>query len=225
MGEMINNIAHQWRQPLAISNTIVSILKQKNKRGLLEKEYVDKKLNEIEIHNLYMSQTIEDFLSYFNPKKKKEEFNLGQIVDKSLLIVENLLQKQKIEVELFIPEDINLFGHKDEYMQVVLSLFTNAMQALQNTPSPKIIIKGSKDTHHTVFLVINDNAGGIPEEIINRVFEPYFTTKHQNQGTGLGLYISKMIIEKSMNGRLYVQNNHLGAKFTIAIENKDENGK
>ncbi len=225
MGEMINNIAHQWRQPLAISNTIVSILKQKNKRGLLEKEYIDKKLDEIEIHNLYMSQTIEDFLSYFNPKKKKEEFNLKQIVDKSLLIVDNLLQKQKIEVEIFIQEDINLFGHKDEYIQVVLSLLTNAIQALKNTPSPKIIIKGSKDSYDTVFLVINDNAGGIHEEIIDRVFEPYFTTKHQNQGTGLGLYISKMIIEKSMNGKLYVQNNNLGAKFTIAIDNKDKNGK
>ncbi len=215
MGQMIGNIAHQWRQPLAVSNTIVSILKEKSNKNILDKNYTQKKLNEIESTNLYMSQTIEDFLSFFNPSKEKEKFNLKDTIDKAIHIIQNLITRNNINLHINITQNLNIEGYKDQYIQVIISILSNAIYELVDKKDYKeITIIGYKENDITI-LEIADNAGGISTDIIHRVFEPYFTTKEQSKGTGLGLYISKMIIENSMDGTLEVVNTSIGAKFII----------
>ncbi len=217
MGEMIGNIAHQWRQPLAVSNTIVSILKEKSNKNILDKNYIQKKLDEIESANLYMSQTIEDFLSFFNPSKEKEKFNVLNAVDKSISIVKHLITQKKINIDIDIDSNLQIIGLRDEYVQVIISILSNAIYALKNKQERRdISVLGYKE-NNMVILKITDNAGGIPNEIIDRVFEPYFTTKHKSKGTGLGLYISKMIIENSMDGKLNVYNTKDGVCFEIIL--------
>lgn len=218
MGEMINNIAHQWRQPLAISNTIVSILKEKNSMNILNQEYLEKKLSEFEKNNLYMAKTIDDFLNFFNPKKSKERFAINQVLENSLDIFKDIIEKEFIDISTHIDEKLELYTYKDEYLQVILSILSNSIQAFTNNDK-KIQIKAFLD-NNKIILQIKDNAGGIPNEIIDRIFEPYFTTKHKSQGTGLGLYISRMIVENSMLGSIMVKNEDEGAVFTIEIESE-----
>jgi signal transduction histidine kinase len=223
MGEMIGLIAHQWRQPLATSNIIVSTLQAKNQLDCLDKDYLTKKLYDIEQSNLYMSQTIEDFLRYFAPQKDKELFAPCEAVKQALNLMDNLLKKHHIKITKEIEQCGTILGHKDEYIQVVLTLITNAIQAFKNQEEKKIFIKSFK-RKGTFYLEIADNAGGVEQKNINRIFEPYFTTKHQTQGTGLGLYMAKMIIEKNMKGSLTVQNEKDGAKFLIQSKLENKNG-
>lgn len=218
MGEMIRNIAHQWRQPLATSNMAVSLLKTKNEMGLLEKDYLDKKLNEIENLHLHMSQTIENFLSFFDPHKEQEEFNLLKLIHQTINLLQITLNKKSIRIDITIDKSIYIYGYKDEYAQVVISIITNALQEYKGTQEKSLFLKAYKKGDD-IYLEITDNAGGIDESIIDKIFDPYFSTKHQIHGTGLGLYISKVIIEKNMKGILKVQNIDKGAMFTIITKN------
>ena len=217
MGEMIGNIAHQWRQPLAIINTIIAILNEKNQRDKIDKITLEKKLIEIENKTLYMSQTIEDFLSFFKPSKTKKEFTLIDIIDNSVLIIEQLLSKNNIRLKIDMKDNLNIHGFKDEFIQVILAIITNSIQAFKNQDNKFIAIDAIKNDTN-IIINIRDNAGGIPKEILHKVFEPYFTTKHKSQGTGLGLYMSKMICENNMNGILSVSNIQNGVKFTINLK-------
>ncbi|MEA3553176.1 MAG: ATP-binding protein [Campylobacterota bacterium] len=220
MGEMIANIAHQWRQPLAIINTIVAILNEKNKRGDITQENLTKKLNEIEIKTIYMSQTIEDFLSYFKPNKEKKIFLLHKTIDNTLLIINQLISKNDIKLSINIEKELKINGFEDEFIQVLIAIITNSVQAFNNEKDKTIVIDAKKSNKH-ILLSISDNAGGISEDIIDKIFEPYFTTKHKSQGTGLGLYMSKMLCENSMGGVLSVENIKDGVKFSLKflIEN------
>jgi len=197
MGEMIGNIAHQWRQPL---------------------EKLTSKLYLIEKNTLQMSQTIEDFLSFFNPHKDKVDFLLVEAVDKALDMIKPHIIKKAINIELDIDSNLEIYGCRDEYVQVLISIMTNAVQAFDEQEYKRISLK-SFIIGDRVMLDIEDNAGGIDESILDKLFEPYFTTKHKSNGTGLGLYISKMIIEESMYGQLSVKNIKNGAIFSIEIEN------
>ncbi len=222
MGEMIGNIAHQWRQPLALNNTIISILKEKNQREILKSEELTIKLNEMENSIQYMSRTIDDFMSFYHPSKRKINFLASEAVNRTLEIIRPLLNKSNIDIRLNIISKPYIHGYMNEYAQVLISILTNAKDMLirRKVKNAYINITLSKTTN-SVILEISDNAGGIKEENIYCIFNPYFTTKHKSVGTGLGLYISKMIIEKSMNGTLSVQNSENGAKFTIKMESVD----
>ncbi len=219
MGEMIENIAHQWRQPLSQVNSAVLLVD-----GLLDQkdvhdELIEAKLTEIEELTKYMSTTINDFKDFFVQEKKIVSFMLSDVVKKAIAIASSSLRNSHIQLELEVDEEIILNGYPNELQQVVLVLINNAKDALvsREIDDPKIVIAIER-YEENVWITLCDNAGGIDESIINKVFDPYFSTKHQFQGTGLGLYISKMIIQDSMNGTLDVQNSQEGACFTINLK-------
>jgi signal transduction histidine kinase len=219
MGEMIGNIAHQWRQPLAINNTIISILKEKSQREILENSELMTKLKEMENNIQYMSKTIDDFMRFYHPGKKKTNFSISDVIDHALTIMEPMMKKAGITITFSDLDSSYVSGYMNEYTQVVVSLLTNAKDVLthRNIENASINIALSEEDGN-IILAISDNAGGIPKEHIHRVFDPYFTTKHKSMGTGLGLYISKMIVEKNMGGILNVKNVREGAVFTIVME-------
>ena len=215
MGEMIANIAHQWKQPLATINVTNAIIKEKSNLGILDNKELTLHVGDMETNIIHMSQTVEDFLSYFNPKKNKETFILLDIVKKAILIINQTIYKAEVDIELDIDKYFTINGYKEEYMQVIISIVLNAIEALKKEDVKEIYFHALMQ-NEKIILEISDTGGGIPSDIIDRVFEPYFTTKHQSQGTGLGLYIAKMIIENSMNGSINVTNTKNGAKFIIS---------
>ena len=219
MGEMIGNIAHQWRQPLSMVNMIIAVLKEKNARALLKVGELDNKLDEVEKSIQYMSGTMDDFMSFYRPNKQKEEFCVCKAVDKALEIIAPDLPKKGIKLQFEPKYEYFVYGYINEYTQVLVSLLTNAKDLLVHREVKSAYIKIDVFAEdENVVLEVSDNAGGMKEKNLNRVFEPYFTTKHKSSGTGLGLYISKMIIENSMDGTLHGANMQEGAKFTITMK-------
>ena len=216
MGEMVANIAHQWKQPLSVVAISVGILREKKLLGRLSDEDFVEELSHIDSNILYLSQTVEDFLTYFEPNKAKSDFLLIDAISKVELILGHTLHKNEIELRVSVDREHKVYGLKEEYIQVLITLIRNAIDALKNQDIKIIEVKSSQDAEKTL-LCISDNAGGIQEELLSKIFDPYFTTKHQTQGTGLGLYIAKSIVEEGMNGTLKVQNIKRGAKFSIII--------
>ncbi len=217
MGEMIGNIAHQWRQPLAIVNTIVAILNEKNSVTTLSQKELKEKLEKMQTHILYMSDTIEDFMNYYRPNKEKSNF---RIIDALNQAIEIAHLDDIIQLNMSIDKTLFLYGLKNEYIQVVVSILSNVHDLViqRKIKKPKIKIKLYKENNY-IILSIADNLGGIKDENLSKIFNPYFTTKHQSMGTGLGLYIAKMIIEDTMKGSLYVKNIKHGVVFTIKVSN------
>lgn len=216
LGEIVENIAHQWRQPLATIAVSSAILEEKKLLNKLSDQDIEEELFHINSNIEYMSQTVEDFLSYFRPNKRKEDFCVKSAVEKAVFILERTLQRNKIEVSLDLHSDFIVFGFREEYIQVLITIISNAIHALEGKLE-KVIKITSKLYENRIILDIEDNAGGVPSEIISKIFNPYFTTKNQNVGTGLGLYIAKNLIEESMQGSLEVKNIHNGALFRITI--------
>jgi C4-dicarboxylate-specific signal transduction histidine kinase len=218
MGEMISNIAHQWRQPLNMLALLVQDLQMVRKREELSEEYVDASVKRsLEIIR-QMSKTIDYFRYFFKPDKEKVEFRVLETIQKTLFILEGSFKVHGIVTELLQTEDPAVNGYQTEFVQVLLNILINARDALiaKHPESPLISIRLFTEGGKTV-VTIADNAGGIPEEIRDKVFEPYFTTKGPEQGTGIGLFMCKTIIEKNMDGRLTVSNVGDGAEFRIEV--------
>jgi len=217
MGEMIGNIAHQWRQPLAIINTIVAILQEKNSITVLSQEELKEKLEKMQTRILYMSDTIEDFMNYYRPDKEKSSF---KIIDALTQALEVAHINNKVELTISTDEKLTLYGLKNEYIQVIVSILSNIHDLIieREIKRPEVDIKLYKENGYAT-LAITDNVGGIKDENLSKIFNPYFTTKHQSMGTGLGLYIAKMIIEDTMNGTLSANNTSNGVTFTIRTPN------
>ena len=222
MGEMIGNIAHQWRQPLAINNTLLSILKEKAQMEMLSTAEIVEKLEEMEYNIQYMSKTIDDFMHFYHPAKKKSIFCVSDVIEHALTIMRPILKKAGIALHFDYCENAYIKGYMNEYTQVVVAVLTNAKDAL--------VDRGVTGAHIDVALTVaegkvtlsvSDNAGGIDELHLQRIFDPYFTTKHKSMGTGLGLYIAKMIIEKNMGGTLTAKNIENGARFEMILEHTD----
>ncbi len=214
MGEMVGSIAHQWRQPLNEISTGIQNLKYDYKEGLLvDEKYIKAFIDKNKKTIAFMSHTIDDFRNFFRVKKEKKEFPLLAAIQSVVSMQTAQLKNNNITLELSGEESLYM-GLQSEYQQVILNLINNAKDALleKSISNPKIIIEVKKSC-----VTVSDNAGGIPEEIINRVFEPYFTTKEQGKGTGIGLYMSKMIIEDNMGGSLSVINDTNGAVFKIDL--------
>jgi len=220
MGEMIGNIAHQWRQPLAIVNTILGILKEKNDISNISQEELNKKIEKMQMRILYMSDTVEDFMSYYRPNRTKSLFNVYNALQKAIELSNFSMDSNLLFIETLNETSFNIDGFKNEFIQVLVSILSNIhdIKIHKKLDNLKVSIKLNADEKN-VNLSISDNAGGIDEKIINKIFNPYFTTKHQSMGTGLGLYIAKMIIEDNMSGTLDAKNLKDGAKFTIRIPN------
>ena len=225
MGEMLQNIAHQWRQPLSSISMLSSGVKFKKELDILDDKDLYKSMDDINKSTKYLSQTIEDFTDFFNPNKKVTLFNLEKTINKALNILEVQLKNKDIKIIQSI-EDININGYENEFIQVIINICNNAKDELiKLNLKEKIILVEVKKKDNSVDILIKDNAGGIKEGIINRVFEPYFSTKHKSQGTGIGLYMSREIIVKHMKGSIIVQNTEFtfnnreykGAMFKITL--------
>ncbi len=226
LGEMISNIAHQWRQPLSELSSILMFIKFKHSIGALDEKTMNDKSKEADLVIEYMSQTIDDFRNFFMPKKEKESFYLYKIVDIVISIVSSTLKNYNIDVQVKIDENIKLKTYVNEYEQVLLNIINNARDVLieKKIKNPFIRIT-ALDENDYVVLYIEDNGGGITVEPIGKIFEPYFTTKSDSDGTGIGLYMSKIIIDKNMKGKLRVRNTNSGAKFAIFVPKDDTNTK
>ena len=219
MGEMIGNIAHQWRQPLAQISAIHMNMKVTYDFDKFTKEYMESKIKEANKLTAYMSQTISDFQNFFKPQGEKEVFSIEKACRDAYFILESSLKAHGIEVIFHITQDVTINGYKTEYSQVILNLLSNSKDILieRQIKNPKIELE-IKDGNHFALVKIKDNAGGVDTSIIDKIFEPYFTTRHQTQGTGIGLYMSKNIIERNMHGYINVVNVEDGALFTVKVD-------
>ncbi len=218
MGEMLENISHQWRQPLSQINSAVLILDDEIYKEKIQNTSIQKKLDEIETMTEYMSNTINDFKNFYKDDKIKQNFNLLESINTIIPLIDASLKYNNIEIEIKVNKNIKINGFKNEFEQAILVILNNAKDVLisRDIKFPKIEVYSTTiDNMHQ--LKISDNAGGIEENIIDRIFEPYFTTKHKAQGTGLGLYLSKTILEDNMNAKVYVKNCNDGACFIIEL--------
>ncbi|MCK5294327.1 MAG: GHKL domain-containing protein [Arcobacteraceae bacterium] len=220
MGEMIGNIAHQWRQPLSVISTGATGMLMQKEYGMLTDEIFNKSCNLINDNANFLSDTIDTFRDYIKEKKELKEVVLQDRLNNAINIIEASLKNNYIKIinNIDNSEPMKITMVVGELSQVIINLLNNAKDILvdNNIDDPFIEINLT-NRENTAIITIEDNGGGIPEDILPKIFDPYFTTKHQSQGTGLGLHISKDIIEKHLQGKLYAQNLNGGAIFTIEL--------
>jgi len=216
-GEMIANITHQFRQPLNNISYILMNLKKRFESKNLDEIYFDKKINQANEQVIFLSKTIDDFKEFYIESKEKVLFSVKEAINNAITILSADLKSNNIQLEVNFEtfEDIQIFGVKNELSQVVFSLVSNSIDVLKNIKNPKIKIDIFCDSAEVKITVL-DNAGGIKTKNIKKIFEPYFTTKEL--GTGLGLYLVKMIIEESFSGKILVENKKEGACFSLFFE-------
>ena len=191
----------------------------------LDEKTMEQNLQEADKVIEFMSQTIDEFRNFFMPKKEKEQFSLHRVVDIVINIISSTLSNYNIKLEINVDEKIVLNTYINEYEQVLLNILNNAKDFLieKNVKNPFIKIEAYEEDDYVV-LTIEDNGGGVLVEPKGKIFEPYFTTKEHSNGTGIGLYMSKIIVDKNMKGKLRVRNTNYGAKFAIFVpKNSDEN--
>jgi len=226
MGEMIGNIAHQWRQPLSVIATGASGMKIKKEHQLLDDEEFYKICDVIDENAQYLSRTIDDFKNFIRGDRVKKEFNFKKNIDSFLSLVDSTIKTNDITIICNVPDNITISGYPNELNQCFINIFNNAKDALkEKNIEDKLIFLTVSEDNENITSTILDNAGGIPDKIIVKIFEPYFTTKHQSQGTGLGLHMSYNIIVNGMNGTLRASNenftyegkDYTGAKFEITL--------
>lgn len=225
MGEMIANIAHQWRQPLDSLGLTIQDIAEAQEYGELTPEYIDKTIKKSMSIIYKMSDTINDFGNFFKPDKEATQFFIFDVISEVKEIVGSSLKNKGITLEIIGEKNVRIFGYKNEFSHALLNILSNAKDAfeeLKEKVGKKITIVIEKNQGH-VILKIRDNAGGIPRDIIDKIFEPYFTTKEKTNGTGIGLYMSKTIIEKNMGGELRASNIEDGAEFAIVIPTVNNN--
>jgi signal transduction histidine kinase len=215
IGEMIGNIAHQWRQPLNSVGIMIQDLIEAEEYGEIDKEFIENFVDEAMVKVNYMSRTIDDFRDFFKPNKAPQDFDVLTILDQSVSLVKDRLKSESIELIYNREKNFSVSGYPNEFSQVAVNILNNAKDVLITKTSERWIKIDICESSRAV--IIEDSGGGIPDEIIKKIFEPYFTTKHQSSGTGIGLYMSKMIIEDNMNGQLIVENSENGAVFKIKL--------
>jgi len=247
MGEMVSSIAHQWRQPLNGLGLLVQDIQDSYEYKELNQKYIDDTVEKSMGLIQFMSSTIDDFRNFFKPSKEKSLFSVDIAIQEVLTLLSSQLIHHEIKVQTFCDKteiknnelDKNtccedkesiISGYPNEFKQVLVNIVNNAREAITEKKlkepdtdkrlTNKIAIKCLR-SKEAVVINIKDNAGGIPEKILDRIFEPYFTTKEEGKGTGIGLYMSKVIIEQNMGGSLTVENGKEGAVFTISLKKED----
>ena len=225
MGEMLENIAHQWRQPLSVISTAATGIKMQKELGILSDEDEITSLNKINESSQYLSNTIDDFRRYLNSEQNYESFSVKDSIDYTLKLVSSKLDNRDIKI-IKDYDDFEIWGIKNEFVQVLLNIISNAKDSLENSSSSEKYIFISCEVYNDqINIIIKDNGGGIPIDLIEKIFDPYFTTKHKSQGTGIGLYMSAEIIRNHMKGHIFAENEayeyngtkHICASFKIIL--------
>lgn len=226
MGEMMSNIAHQWRQPLSMISTVATGVKIQKEFGTLKDEELIQNMDLINKNAQYLSETINDFRNFIKGDRKIKTYDLSSTINNFLHIIESSIKKDSIKIILNLDDKIKLDGYPNELIQCLINIFNNAKDAMEETKqkNPLIFITTIvKD--NIVKISIKDNAGGIPENIMSKIYDPYFTTKYKSQGTGLGLHMTYKLIDEGMHGKIETRNveykykneNYKGAEFTITF--------
>ncbi|MBS4096792.1 MAG: MASE1 domain-containing protein [Sulfuricella sp.] len=215
MGEMIGNIAHQWRQPLNALGLVIANIKDAHEHGELDDAFIDKASRQGRQLVAQMSKTIDDFRNFFRPNREISRFSLNQIVRDAAALVETTFAHNRIEIRFEEMPDLLALGHPNELAQVLLNLFNNARDAILALARPdgRVTVRVYAGDGRAC-VEIRDNGGGVPADVLPKIFDPYFTTKAK--GTGIGLYMSKMIME-NMDGEIAVRNHAEGAQFTLDL--------
>lgn len=226
MGEMIGNIAHQWRQPLSVISVSASGIKLYQEEGLYTKEDLKDFIEAILHSTKYLSDTIDDFRNFYKDDLEKSDFEVKKSIDKTINLLNIEFIKEEIEVIYLSESNLFIHGIENQFLQVIMNILNNAKDVLveKDIKNRYIFIDLYKKDDKT-YIEIQDNAGGVNEDIIEHIFEPYFTTKHKSLGTGIGLYMSEEIVTKQLNGKLFVYNksinyksiDYFGACFRIII--------
>lgn len=218
MGEMLGNIAHQWRQPLNVLGVKIQEIGFSFRYGELSKEILDTNTAMVMGILQHLSQTITVFQNYTVPDKEKILFRVEQVIDNTVHIIQESLKKDGITLNVSSTGDPQINGYPNEFGQVLMNLILNAKDALleRKAVSPHINVRSWSEDNRAV-VIIADNGGGIKEDVINKIFDPFFTTKALGKGTGVGLFLSKTIIDKNMGGRITVRNIENGAEFRIEV--------
>jgi two-component system, NtrC family, C4-dicarboxylate transport sensor histidine kinase DctB len=218
LGEMISNIAHQWRQPLNELGLIVQELPMMYDQGKFDRDYLKGSVAKFMKVLNHTSKTIDDFRNFFKPDKAKIPFQVRGAVEQTLSLIEESFKNLQIKVAVEVDGDPVITGHPNEFAQVILNILFNARDAFldRNVENRELYIRIFSEGEKSVVL-IGDNAGGIPPQIMERIFDPYFTTRGPDKGTGIGLYMSKIIIEKNIPGKLTARNTDKGAEFRIEV--------
>jgi signal transduction histidine kinase len=218
MGEMISMIAHQWRQPLNTLAIINQTLVLKHRRGKIDDNIIEDFKKDSNNQIKQMSATIDDFRNFFKPDKELKKLCISDVLKTTLEVASPMLVSSNIDIKMDIQKDIFIEAYQNEFGQVILNIINNAKDALvENKIADKKIYVNLKDLDDKVLISIEDNAGGIPDDILKDIFNPYFSTKDSKNGTGLGLYMSKLIIEEHMGGELSASNANEGARFTLVL--------
>ncbi len=220
MGEMINNIAHQWRQPLAQLSAILINIELRWGKDKLTKEILKDKIIEANEQISFMSNTIDDFRNFYLKNQHDKDFFINEIIEHVEHLVSASLNENKITLETIITDNFSLYGCPNDLTQVIINIINNAKDALveNKIKNKKIILKTHQEEKQKI-ISIEDNGGGIASDIMDKIFEPYFTTKHPSIGTGIGLYMCKTIVEKKSGGELKIKNSDRGALFEIIYKN------
>ncbi|XOB63390.1 cache domain-containing protein [Campylobacterota bacterium DY0563] len=218
MGAMLSMIAHQWRQPLSEISAIFMELETANRFGKLDDKLLDESVKESNRLIQFMSHTIDDFRNFFKPDKKKIEFYIDDACNEAISLAGASIKSSHIKLNKKVKCNSMVVGYEREFAQVLLNLISNAKDILNQraVKNPEINITiDYKDSH--AIIIVEDNGGGVEEKHLELIFEPYFTTKESSKGTGLGLYMAKMIVEQNMAGELNVENSKKGAVFTVSL--------
>jgi len=226
LGEMIGNIAHQWRQPLSVISTTATGMVIQNELDMLTKEQIEEYGENINKNAQFLSKTIDDFRNFIRGSTKKEEFRIKESIKSFLNLIDTSTKKHNIKIDINIQKDIMVTSLKNELNQCLINLFNNSKDIMIDRDiEDKVIQINIKENNENLEIFFYDNGGGVEENIIDKIFEPYFTTKHQSIGTGLGLNMTYRLIVERMNGTILVsnekfnieENNYYGALFIIKL--------
>lgn len=220
MGELLVNIAHHWRQPLNAISVLAQEIRDANMFHDLTDDYLDSTVKTIMGELQSLSDTIDNFRSFYHAEKEKSRFSIATAVEKSLSLMEGYFKNRKIAIEIDVKEDVVVEGYQNEFSRVILSVLNNTKDIFEERgiENGHIKIKLQKESETgKATLRISDDGGGINDDIIDKIFDPYFTTKPKARGTGLGLYMAKSVVEKNMSGTMRAQNTEGGLEVIIEL--------